>query len=108
MPPFRQGLDEHSSISTLHLGPEGEKHRTLTSDRPAFRKKEGREVLILTSKARLAHTVIPVDTILTDTIVTRVAGTVIKVDLTVGACIHNTLMIRATSHPINENGCTLI
>lgn len=40
----------------------------------------------LTCEARLANTVIAIDAIFTDAIITWVTGTIIKVYLTVGAC----------------------
>lgn len=40
----------------------------------------------LTGEARFAHTVITVYAVLADAIITWVAGTVVKVDFTVGAC----------------------
>lgn len=40
----------------------------------------------LTCEARFAYAVIAIDAIFANTIVTRVTGTIIKIDLTVGAC----------------------
>lgn len=40
----------------------------------------------LTSEARFANTVVAIDAIFADAIVTRVTGTIIKIYLTVGAC----------------------
>lgn len=41
---------------------------------------------VLTGEARLADAVVAVDAVFADAVVARVAGTVVKVDLAVGAC----------------------
>lgn len=45
----------------------------------------------LTSEARFANTIIAIDPIFANTIVTWVTGTIIKVYLTVGACVDKSL-----------------
>ncbi len=44
-------------------------------------------IFFLTSEPRFANTVIAIDAIFADAIITRIAGTVIKVNLTIGTCV---------------------
>lgn len=50
----------------------------------------------LTSEARFANTIIAIDAIFAYAIVTRITGTVIKVYLTVGACVDKSLSLYIT------------
>lgn len=93
VPPFLQGLDAHSSISTLHLGPGGTDVNTQSKHVPIGIDFLNFDLTLslsesLTSEARFANTVVVVDAIFADTVVTWVTGTVVKVDLTVCACVH--------------------
>lgn len=54
-----------------------------------YKKREGKISPCLTGKARLADTFIAVYAIFADSVVTRVASTVVKVDFTVITCVRS-------------------